>query len=441
MAHDAFISYSASNQAEADRACAALESSGVRCWIAPRDIPPAMSWGGAKADAVAQSRAMVVIFSGDANASPQVQRDLELAAEAEMGVIVWRVEPGAAVSHALQALLDKSPCVNVIDAPADADAATAALLASARAAIATTPPPAARNEGSAPASDVLQDGATRLPPPIPPRAIPLASHDAGAAPAPRPVIPATATTAQESDDSGGEMTGARAPLPRRQPPPLPSTSAGVSAGFTARRRTWSRWRVPAAVSFLLVAGGTGAGFMALRGGHPAPASAMSPANKSMQRTDRPPGTPVPVPSTSVAPVAVPAPQTQPVRVAAPARERQRPSAHAIEAAQPRPGAPVDAKARRAIDPFADDDAPGTGPSPAAPATATPADPDRAAAMRAAQALRLQTILLTRSRKTCLINGRTYTEGASVGGFTIERITESAVIVRQGRYRFELTMNK
>jgi hypothetical protein len=44
MAHDVFICYSANDKAAAQSICARLESAGVRCWIAPRDIRPEMSW-------------------------------------------------------------------------------------------------------------------------------------------------------------------------------------------------------------------------------------------------------------------------------------------------------------------------------------------------------------------------------------------------------------
>src|ERR1700729_2235571 len=38
VAHDAFISYSSHDKAVADAATALLESRGIRCWIAPRDV-------------------------------------------------------------------------------------------------------------------------------------------------------------------------------------------------------------------------------------------------------------------------------------------------------------------------------------------------------------------------------------------------------------------
>ena len=44
MAHDVFISYSSKDKPVADAACATLESSGVRCWIAPRDVAPGVAY-------------------------------------------------------------------------------------------------------------------------------------------------------------------------------------------------------------------------------------------------------------------------------------------------------------------------------------------------------------------------------------------------------------
>ena len=45
MAHDVFISYSSKDKPAADATCAVLESKGIRCWIASRDIMPGSDWG------------------------------------------------------------------------------------------------------------------------------------------------------------------------------------------------------------------------------------------------------------------------------------------------------------------------------------------------------------------------------------------------------------
>src|SRR5215470_15875907 len=71
MAHDVFISYSQVDKTTADAACATLERAGIRCWVAPRDITPGDEWSAAIIKAIDQGRAMVLIFSQNANNSRQ----------------------------------------------------------------------------------------------------------------------------------------------------------------------------------------------------------------------------------------------------------------------------------------------------------------------------------------------------------------------------------
>jgi TIR domain len=44
--HDVFISYASANSAVAAAACAAMEQTGMTCWIAPRDVTPGASYAG-----------------------------------------------------------------------------------------------------------------------------------------------------------------------------------------------------------------------------------------------------------------------------------------------------------------------------------------------------------------------------------------------------------
>ncbi|MGO9605386.1 MAG: TIR domain-containing protein [Candidatus Binataceae bacterium] len=92
MAHDVFISYSARDKVAADAICVKLESRGIRCWIAPRDIQPGMSWGGAIVDAIDGARVMLLLFSSHANASPQIKREVERAVSKEQIIVPVRVE-------------------------------------------------------------------------------------------------------------------------------------------------------------------------------------------------------------------------------------------------------------------------------------------------------------------------------------------------------------
>jgi hypothetical protein len=92
MSHDAFISYSSRDKATADATCAALETSGVRCWIAPRDITPGIEWGEAIIDGINQSRVLVLIFSANANESPQIRREIERAVGKGIPIIPFRIQ-------------------------------------------------------------------------------------------------------------------------------------------------------------------------------------------------------------------------------------------------------------------------------------------------------------------------------------------------------------
>ena len=53
MGWDVFLSYSSKDKPVADAACHALESAGIRCWIAPRDIVPGAEWGASIVKAIA----------------------------------------------------------------------------------------------------------------------------------------------------------------------------------------------------------------------------------------------------------------------------------------------------------------------------------------------------------------------------------------------------
>ena len=92
MAHDVFISYSSKDKPAADATCAVLESKGIRCWIAPRDIIPGADWGETIVDALHASRALVLVFSANANLSQQIKREVERAVNAGLPIIPLRIE-------------------------------------------------------------------------------------------------------------------------------------------------------------------------------------------------------------------------------------------------------------------------------------------------------------------------------------------------------------
>jgi hypothetical protein len=95
MPHDVFISYSSKDKPVADRVCHALEEKGVRCWIAPRDIPYGAEWQDAIIGALTEAGAMVVVFTHNTNDSAHVRREVSAALDAGAIVIPFRTEEAA----------------------------------------------------------------------------------------------------------------------------------------------------------------------------------------------------------------------------------------------------------------------------------------------------------------------------------------------------------
>ena len=92
MAYVIFVSHSTKDKIAADAAVAHLERNGLRCWCAPRDILPGMSWANAIVQAIASCRAMVVLISENANQSGHIGREVELAVSHGIPVVPVRIE-------------------------------------------------------------------------------------------------------------------------------------------------------------------------------------------------------------------------------------------------------------------------------------------------------------------------------------------------------------
>ncbi|HET9065873.1 MAG TPA: toll/interleukin-1 receptor domain-containing protein [Gemmatimonadales bacterium] len=105
MAHDVFVSYSSNDQQAALAVLHGLEARGIRCWIAPRDIPPGAIWAQAIMDGIAGCRALVVVFSTSANRSAHVLNEVDAAVRKGAIVIPFRIEdvtPDGALEYHLR---------------------------------------------------------------------------------------------------------------------------------------------------------------------------------------------------------------------------------------------------------------------------------------------------------------------------------------------------
>ena len=92
MAREVFISHSAQDKTVANAICAELEGSGLRCWVAPRDVRPGRPFPGEITRAIRQSKVLVLIFSGHSNRSEQVLREIQLAVDCHLPIIRFRIE-------------------------------------------------------------------------------------------------------------------------------------------------------------------------------------------------------------------------------------------------------------------------------------------------------------------------------------------------------------
>ncbi len=104
MPHDVFLSYSAADKDTALAVLAGLEKQGIRCWIAPRDIPAGSEYGEQIVEAVKACRVFVVVFSAGANSSPHVRREVERAVSLDRTIVPFRVEdvpPTGAMEYCL----------------------------------------------------------------------------------------------------------------------------------------------------------------------------------------------------------------------------------------------------------------------------------------------------------------------------------------------------
>ncbi|MBV8484151.1 MAG: TIR domain-containing protein, partial [Verrucomicrobia bacterium] len=92
MPYDVFISHSSKDRLTANAVCNRLESAGIRCWIAPRDIIPGEGWSAAIMRGIDASKVMVLIFSENANVSAHVRREVAHACDHETTVIPMRIK-------------------------------------------------------------------------------------------------------------------------------------------------------------------------------------------------------------------------------------------------------------------------------------------------------------------------------------------------------------
>jgi hypothetical protein len=100
-----FISYSSRDDVVAQQVCAHLEGSGIRCWMAPRDIPAGLLYADVIVKAMDAARLVVLVFSQAANDSNPVRNEVELASHRGLPIlplIVEAVTPSGGMEYYLR---------------------------------------------------------------------------------------------------------------------------------------------------------------------------------------------------------------------------------------------------------------------------------------------------------------------------------------------------
>ena len=90
MNHDVFISYENNDKSFADELCEELESNGIKCWIAPRNVVG--NYPKAIIRAIKSSRVMLLVLSSKTNSSDMVAKEVERAASNRIPLCTIRKE-------------------------------------------------------------------------------------------------------------------------------------------------------------------------------------------------------------------------------------------------------------------------------------------------------------------------------------------------------------
>ena len=87
-----FISHASEDRSTADAICTHLESAGIDCWIAPRNLEPGANWTKGVMQGLEACRVLILVFSEHANDSDHVHREVAKAFSSGLAVIPFRIK-------------------------------------------------------------------------------------------------------------------------------------------------------------------------------------------------------------------------------------------------------------------------------------------------------------------------------------------------------------
>jgi TolB-like protein len=97
--------------AVAETVCAALEQAGIRCWVAPRDVMPGTLYADAIVRALNDAKAVVILLTENAVASPHVGKEIERSSSKRRPLIALRLD-AAPLTPAFEYFLSESQWID-----------------------------------------------------------------------------------------------------------------------------------------------------------------------------------------------------------------------------------------------------------------------------------------------------------------------------------------
>ena len=89
---DVFISYSSKNVVVANSVCDYLESNGMKCWIAPRNVTGGKLYGEEIVDGINESQVFLLLYSEYSNLSKHVLSELDTAFNAGKVIVPFKLD-------------------------------------------------------------------------------------------------------------------------------------------------------------------------------------------------------------------------------------------------------------------------------------------------------------------------------------------------------------
>ena len=87
-----YICYAPKDKGIAEKIYAELKQKEIQCWISSKDIINGQSYAEGIIDAIEKSAVVIFIYSSNANASPQIIRELEKAASQDKFIIPFKID-------------------------------------------------------------------------------------------------------------------------------------------------------------------------------------------------------------------------------------------------------------------------------------------------------------------------------------------------------------